>query len=293
MWQKSGQYEPTFQPDVEAGLSKLQARMAAAKRTEAPQAKVVQMPARRRWLSIAAAAAILVVAGWFWSTNTSDGAWTTVQTAYDEQIEVTLPDGSIAYLNENSELAYTDFDGAERALKLTGQAFFEVAKNPNQPFIIQTNEASVSVLGTSFDVRAFADEPTTEVTVRTGKVAFQPRTKAEANILKKGDKAIYTKATKTVTLSKDLTMNTSVWRTKFLKFEEATLQEIAADLSKAYRVEVVIENEAVKNCRRSGTVQTNKLTLESALAPYLEVFNLGLEKENGKYILTGGTATCN
>ena len=287
-WQKAGQYEPIFQPDVEAGLSKLQARMAAAKRAEVPQAKVVQMPARRRWLSIAAAAAILVVAGWFWQNSVGNSAWTTIQTAYDEQIEVTLPDGSIAYLNENSELAYTDFEGEERGLKLTGQAFFEVTKNPNQPFVIHTNDASVTVLGTSFDVRAIAEEPTTEVTVRTGKVAFQPTTKAKANILTKGDKAIYTKANKQVNVVKDLTMNALAWRSKQLKFEEATLQNIATDLGRAYHVEIVIENAAVKTCRQSGTVQTNRLTLENALAPYMEVFQLGLKKEAGKYILTGG-----
>lgn len=89
----------------------------------------------------------------------------------DKQLLIMLSDGSSILLQPNSKLTYPkQFKGAERRVYLSGEGFFEVSKNPKLPFFVEANEVITKVVGTSFRIKAYADQPQVEVVVRTGKV---------------------------------------------------------------------------------------------------------------------------
>ena len=84
---------------------------------------------------------------------------------------ITLSDGSSVLLQPNSKLSYPKiFIGNQRKVYLSGEAFFEISKNPKKPFFVYANEIVTKVVGTSFRIRAYSNQPNVEVLVRTGKV---------------------------------------------------------------------------------------------------------------------------
>jgi ferric-dicitrate binding protein FerR (iron transport regulator) len=109
-----------------------------------------------------------------------------------------LPDSSVVWLNKHSSLTYsTSFDGSERIVYLKGQAFFDVKRNPKQPFIIHASGTTTEVLGTSFDLKAY-DEEDVELTVVTGKVSFTAE--QQTLLLLPQDKGVYHRNIKTLAL---------------------------------------------------------------------------------------------
>ena len=138
---------------------------------EATLPRTIEMPRRRMpWLRIAAV--LLVLAGGAtlaWLTGNSSGGALVALSSNDKVLIDTLPDGSIVTLNKYSTLTYNeDTKGNTRSVTLTGEAFFNVTADKNKPFIISAEEASVRVIGTSFNVKA--SEAKTEVVVETGVV---------------------------------------------------------------------------------------------------------------------------
>ena len=98
--------------------------------------------------------------------------------------EIVLPDGSTVILNANSKISYPNvFASNERRINLEGEAFFDVTKNPEMPFIIEVNDAEVKVLGTSFNVNASIPEHKIEVFVETGLVQLSRKTNINEKIL--------------------------------------------------------------------------------------------------------------
>jgi transmembrane sensor len=169
IWDLSGQYKSGYHPDVEGGLSRLKARMKQSGKTS----RVVPLKSNRRiFLRFAAAVALILAIGFTWKTLLYESRINEI-TENDQQKELFLADGTLVVLNQNSKLEYPEsFSGQQRVVKLSGEAYFNVAHNPEQPFLILTEESSVKVLGTSFNLRAYPSETFTEVEVESGKVAF-------------------------------------------------------------------------------------------------------------------------
>jgi transmembrane sensor len=106
--------------------------------------------------------------------NSITPQYNTLTTPRSGQFSVTLPDGSKVWLNDSSRLSYpTFFSGAYREVALTGEAYFEVAKNPAHPFHVKVNDLTVIVLGTNFTIRAYGDEGNTTTTLLKGKIVVQ------------------------------------------------------------------------------------------------------------------------
>jgi ferric-dicitrate binding protein FerR (iron transport regulator) len=143
-----------------------------------------------RLLRVAAAIAILAVGSWaFWLTTlnkTLDAGQFATNAGQIEQI--TMKDGSVITLNANSSVEFKVTEKS-REIKLQGMAHFEVAKNPNAPFVIESNNNKVTVLGTGFDVQSYSGKPL-QVTVNHGKVKVEKlsnsSTMLESVILTKG-----------------------------------------------------------------------------------------------------------
>ena len=182
----SENYKYSFEASNDDAWNKFSAAREAEKQVPTPF-KVYKNTSRL--LRVAAAVAILAVGSWaFWLTTlnkTLDAGQFATNAGQIEQI--TMKDGSVITLNANSSVEFKVTEKS-REIKLQGMAHFEVAKNPNAPFVIESNNNKVTVLGTGFDVQSYAGKPL-QVTVNHGKVKVEKlsnSTMLESVILTKG-----------------------------------------------------------------------------------------------------------
>ncbi len=308
-WQLTAQYEaPTdIEVDVVADFKLLQRRIQQEENlvktvqdnlriAHQPVGKVVGLNTKKsssRWIGWAAAAAIALAVG-FWFTAQSTVAPTdllSTNTKYQEQKTVTLADGTKVWLNGNSELRYpANFTGKQRTVALTGEAFFEVTRNPNQPFIITTNKSKVTVLGTSFNVRAITAENETEVFVKTGKVRFENSNGDQKVELTPSEKGVYNAADNTIRESVEEDMNEIAWQSGRLVFKDTPLKEVIADLNKQFAVDIKLSNASLNTCVYSSIEKTTD-GITVILQAIVDAFEMEEVKEVGNttFELVGGT----
>ena len=240
-----------------------------------------------RWFRIAAALAIAIGAAlWLLSPQTNSSTdWIEVASQENETKTVQLPDGSLVTLNEGTTIRYNkDFD--PRNLNLIGEAFFEVEENPQSPFSVIGQNAKTTVLGTSFNVRAYPLEDKVEVTVVSGKVAFEAKEKIEEKeILTAGQAAILKKEALLVERISTKDENAISWKTQSLNFDNTTVSEIILSLERHFNIEVTVENEAILNCHFSGSFDQPKLNETLNIISF--AMNGEFEKIDGNYILKG------
>jgi len=171
------------------------------------------------------------------STSTAALVYNTLTTPRAGQFQVLLPDGSKVWLNNASSLRYpTAFTGQTREVSLSGEAYFEIAKDAAKPFIVRVNELAIDVLGTSFNVLAYADEPAIKTTLLTGKVSLASGGKQ--SMLVPGEQAVISKSgdwkrTKGV----DVDEATS-WQRGYFHFSHEDIGAVLRQLGRWYDVEV-------------------------------------------------------
>lgn len=168
IWQWSGEYKTNYRADTQQGLRRLQQQM-AEERQPAKKGKLISIRVLQ-WVAIAA----ILAGSVFCLPLILPSDLPAYQTAMGETREVSLPDGSIIVLNEGSslQLERSFVKGTGRMVVLQGEAFFDIQSNPDDPFIIQTNETKVEVLGTEFFLRAYPKEDSTVLKVEEGLVRF-------------------------------------------------------------------------------------------------------------------------
>lgn len=288
-WEKSLVYKNDFTPNVEFGLSKLKTRMKEEKTTSP---KVVPLQNRRSWLRIAAAAAILIVGGLFTFNQLNSGLdWQKVAVT-DITKDLTLVDGSLVAINSTSELEYpAEFSAQERRVKLKGEAFFDIAKNPEKPFIIESGDLRIRVLGTSFNVRNYSDESLAEITVRSGRVEVSHKNGGFTQILEANDQLTFDKRRMKVReVSKDNNLNALGWWSGKLVFTSEKMSRVKIAIERTYNVELEFTDAEMLKCPYTISNDVKAEGLENLLK-VLETA-LAFEKVNKlsdkKYQLVGG-----
>lgn len=152
------------------------------------------------------------------------------------QYQVVLPDGTKAWLNAASSLTFpTFFSGNKREVEVTGEVAFEVAKNPDKPFVVTSGSQSITVLGTQFDVVNYAGEPQI-TTLLTG--AIRVLTFNHSALLRPGQSATIM-ADNPVAISTADTTAVMAWRNGEFRFREATIDEVMRQLSRWYDIQVI------------------------------------------------------
>ena len=196
-------------------------------------------------------------------------------------LTVSMPDGSKAILKPNSRLSYNEsFAGLIREVYLSGEAFFDVRKNPGKPFLVYANGLTIKVLGTSFEVKAYEKDKQVTVMVKTGRVSVfahqvtknqDPETKGL--VLTSNQKAIFGKEDEHLsrTLVERPTLLLSSRELEQFSFTNAPISQIFAALEKAYGVDIVFDEEVMTNC-----FLTTSLTNET-LFEKLDIICEGLE----------------
>lgn len=179
-----------------------------------------------------------------------EDAYNEIATPRGGTYQVVLADGTKVWLNADSRLRFPQrFARAKREVTLVGEAYFEVAKSQKRPFVVKTAGQEIAVLGTSFNVAAYADEPSEQTTLVEGAIVVS--TPQDTHHLSPGDQAVVN--TDGISVGKVDTSPFLAWKSGFIAFNEETLEHIMRDISRWYDVDIRFEG-ADGQLRFGGTV---------------------------------------
>jgi ferric-dicitrate binding protein FerR (iron transport regulator) len=282
--------EPVTRAEQDAVWMAIQARISQ------PERSVNPFLGRSRslwgWLSVAASICLIAGIGWwgFRTTATSPASKqqpvAVLSRFVDEYNDSTkpqllnLPDGSSVILQPNSRLTYERrFDKAQRTVYLQGEAFFEVAKNRQRPFLVHANELWTKVLGTSFNVRAYANDKDVTVTVRSGRVAVFTQKEAqkrnmnspslEGTVLKPNQQIVFARSEDRLISPKRivpliLARKVPAFSPASFVFDATPVSTVFAELEKVYGLQISYDKTALGNCRLTADLSDE--TLNNKLA---------------------------
>ncbi|MCF0050837.1 FecR domain-containing protein [Dyadobacter sp. LJ53] len=215
------------------------------------------------------------------------------------ELTVLLSDNSIATLSPGSMIRYPkSFDASERKIILSGEAFFDVAKNPERPFLVYANETVTKVLGTSFRVKALDQENTVMVLVKTGRVSVYPKTayetlqsKPEVNVsvivLDPNQQAVFNrkenKLEKGTVVNRQLLSELSVQ--KELIFDDKPVSDVFKALQDIYGIEISYNQEMLANCMISA--QFSDENLKQRLNAVCQAIGAGYDMVDGRIVISG------
>ncbi len=202
--------------------------------------------------------------------------YNTLTTPRGGQYQVVLPDGSKVWLNAASSLHFpTAFTGNQREVELTGEAYFEVAKNKEKPFRVKVGDMQINVLGTHFNINAYTDENAVKTSLLEGSVKI---IKCNASdLLKPGQQAILNKKEDKIKISNANMDEVMAWKNGLFQFEGSDLTTIMREICRWYNVEVVYAGK-IPVRRFEG-----KISRDAQLSEVLEILKLS----NVKFTVEG------
>lgn len=166
--------------------------------------------------------------------------YNTLTTPNAGQFQLVLPDGTKVWLNNASSLRYpTSFTGASRNVTLTGEAFFDVAADPAHPFIVNANHLSIDVLGTSFNISSYSDEPSIRTTLVSGKIALSESGKR--TLIAPGQQAITPHDGGSSVIRSVDTDEIIAWKEGYFHFNDADLPTVLRQLARWYDISIEIK----------------------------------------------------
>ena len=179
------------------------------------------------------------------------------------EYSLTLSDGTVVYMNADSKLRFpVKFDRNLRMVELEGEAYFKVQRNEKVPFIVKTSQISVQVLGTEFNVSAYAEDLVILTTLVSGDVNVFSEDEKESVILRPGEQAEFSRITHEIQLETVDVSYVTAWKDGRLRFQEKPLFEIMKNVARWYDVEIIYEDEEVKyypfgcNFNRMATIES-------------------------------------
>lgn len=180
-----------------------------------------------------------------WQNNEE---FVTIVAGSDDAVKkIVLADNSTVWLKENAELRFSkSFNSRHRKVSLKGQAFFDIAKDENHPFMVEGNKATIKVVGTSFDLIVPPNSDIIETVLVTGQIVLQDNKEHDLVLLTPGEKAVFnTKENSMVIEAVDVNVLTS-WRLEQTVFENETLMNIVEKLNEIYDTDIQIISEELK-----------------------------------------------
>jgi ferric-dicitrate binding protein FerR (iron transport regulator) len=206
--------------------------------------------------------------------------YNTLSTAKGGQTMVVLADGTKVWLDATSSLTYpTAFAGGTRTVVLTGQAYFEVAHRPNQPFTVKVSGTEVKDIGTAFNINAYGDEPVERITLVEGVVAV--RRQGAQIVLKPGQQARFDGEQLSVAAGVDVD-EVLAWKNGQFQFDNAGTAEIMRQVARWYDVDVRYEGDVLQRHFSGGVSRTANA---SALLDVLELTKSVRFRVEGKQII--------
>jgi len=215
--------------------------------------------------------------------NDQPVSYNTIETPRGRQYQLLLEDGTKVWLNAASSIRFpVAFKGSERRVEITGEAYFEVAKNIEKPFRVAANGITVEVLGTHFNINSYADEATVNTTLLEGSVKVSKGDNQkiltpgqQAQINDKGE----VKTEKNVNISEVM-----AWKDNQFSFENTDIKKLMRQLSRWYDVEVVFKNETAEPVTFIGDI-SRTVNLSTVLKMLEQTGEVRFEIEGKKIIV--------
>jgi ferric-dicitrate binding protein FerR (iron transport regulator) len=185
--------------------------------------------------------------------------FTTVTCALGDKSMLVLPDSSIVNLNSGSKITFNNnFKKGERQVFLEGEAYFKVTKDKENPFHIKTKEIDIEVLGTEFNLKAYANEETVSTTLIEGSVKVTSQ--QQITTIKPAQKLVYSSSSKKMKLYEltDTSADTE-WKDGRLVFRNETLKDLELKLERWFDVDIELADEAIKNRRYTGNLERESI----------------------------------
>jgi transmembrane sensor len=208
-------------------------------------------------------------------------SYNTISTPRAAQYELVLSDGTKVWLNAASSLRYpTAFSGKDRSVVLTGEGYFEVAKNKEKPFIVRIGGLEVEVLGTHFNIMAYDDEKAIQTTLLEGVVKV--RYDKQSDVLESGKQAILRRDNNNLTVSNANINQAVAWKNGYFYFDRSDIRTIMRQVSRWYDLDIVYEAQ-LPDMTFSGKIE-RRLPL-SGIAHLLESSQIHFRLEGKKCII--------
>lgn len=218
------------------------------------------------------------------STASTQLAYNTIETPKGGQYQVDLPDGSKVWLNAGSLLRYPiNFNGNVRKVELTGEAYFEVAKNANKPFRVVSNKQVVEVLGTHFNISSYIDEASVKTTLLEGSVKVLSIGSNQSKLLKPGEQSNINYLNNTFSVQAVNTEEAVAWKNGYFLFVDEDMKSIMSKFARWYNVDVEYLGN-VDNLRFGGMVSRSK-DLAQALKIIEQTGNVKTKIEGRRVII--------
>lgn len=207
-------------------------------------------------------------------------ALNTLSTPRGGQYQITLADGTIVWMNAASKLIFpTSFSGKDRIVKLIGEAYFEIAPNEHQPFILNVNDMQIKVLGTHFNVKAYDDEPIVKTTLLQGMVKVAANDKEV--LLKPGQQAKMNNSGDMNVVSVNVD-DVVAWKNGTFSFNDVTIEEVMRQIARWYDVEIIYPEGSPKGLFRGEIDKASDIT---TVLKILEVSGVRFNVEGRKILV--------
>ncbi|MHC1703030.1 MAG: FecR family protein [Tenuifilaceae bacterium] len=258
-WEKIGKYHEKKQIDPNKAWNKLYTRL--DNDNLVPEDKNIQHYLVPVWVGWAASIIVImsIVGLSFYSLFDKKIDLISLQTGNDSNTLVqTLTDGSVIYLANNTTFSYpTEFDTESRKVNLDGEAFFDITSNPEQPFIIETEETIIEVLGTSFNVKSEKNSQF-ELIVEKGKVRVTLKSNpTETTIVLPGEKI--TSTGNQFNKIKTDNLLYSSWKKRRMQFKDESLSNIVRVINKNYNSNIHLTDQQLNDRKLTVTFYNNSL----------------------------------
>jgi ferric-dicitrate binding protein FerR (iron transport regulator) len=268
-----------FKPNKTRALRDVSDRISAA-----PNKKRVQIHPVL-WKT-AAAVVLCIGLGWLvnqYTTSIKTTNYANVITTTDStQTEIVLPDSSHVWLNSGSSIKYPEKFGENREIKLEGEAYFEIAHDTAHPFIVYSGNTQTRVLGTKFNLRAYASDKQVALHVTQGKVSFGSKD-GDKQLFTHGQMGTYNIATGKVLKSENADSNFLAWKTHEFYFDNHSLASVFEILSNVYHFKYKFENDKATTIRI--TASFNNRPLPEIMQTITASSNISITLKNGIYTI--------
>jgi len=264
VWQEASNKKLLSDDESEELLSNIQNRLAENKPVDSPNIGKRYLPAVAASIALLILSAVAIILLNKSNDELANGAYPSLvqkTTKADERNHLRLLDGTEVWLNVNSGLTYQkQFEGDKRLVKLTGEAYFKVAKNPSKPFIIETDRSVTEVLGTEFNLSSYPGQDI-NLSVTEGRVSFRSMGRHESNIALGANDLAHLDI-ETGKLQKRSNIDTRLyrgWMMEKLVFEDERIDKILAVLESRYLTNISMGDAGIGACTMNITVEHQSL----------------------------------
>lgn len=211
-----------------------------------------------RWAKVVTLAACILVGvaaiGYYIISPQTDEAIAELPQYTEKHQIIKLPDGSVVVLNAGSSLEFPEtFTGKKnREVTLRGEGYFDIRHDASSPFIVYTGKLRTTVLGTAFNIRAYPSDNDITVTVTRGKVKVSDDTKV-IGIITPDQQIKFNKHQEVSQQQRVDSKEVVAWSDQDIYFDDATLADVVKQLEQRFQVDIVFDNDAIKDCRFTAT----------------------------------------